>query len=246
MAWRQPIEFYYPRRGARLDESVLEEFLNLKRGDEEGAARFIERYGLFATEDLQGVRQVPRRMGRFFGAHFVPRTVRRFFGKAIKTGRGVPFAIPFVRFWQTHETVWDLVGLAQAIRRRDHDAAKAIVKRVCSPLEPETKGTGAWVKMARVAYRSLATQGLEEIKIRLNVTGSHVPVACCDDVRTSLIWMSVCGGQARVLRQCANRKCGKYFFSTRPWNKFCKRNCQVLVGVNRHRRAKARREKELG
>jgi hypothetical protein len=218
----------------RVNEDALADFVNLPRGDVQGARAFIQRYGIFAIEDLGCV-----------GA--MPETVRRFFD-GVRGGAGVPFATPVVRFWRVHEEVCDLVDLGQVIRRGNRKAVRDAVVRIVRPVElRETERTGGWLGRARSLYELLANRGLDGMKVRMTEAGGwFVPMACCDDVRTALIWVSVRAGKQLVRRQCRDRKCGRYFFATRPWNWFCSVNCQNRVKVRRWRRAKARREGKRG
>jgi hypothetical protein len=232
MDWRERVvthfaNYEYDRRRPHIDESALAEFINLGNGDTESARGFIERYGVFAIEDLSRRRLLPWAVRRYFDAK----------------GAGVPFGTPVAGFWGSHREISDLVDLLQAIRCGSAKEAKAVVLRISSPLQfQETELTGSWLKRALSLRLLLANRGLKGMKFRLiEDRGCVLPMVCGYDVKTALIWVAVCGGRDLVRRRCGNPSCGRYFFGTRAWSRFCSTNCKCLVNMKRWREAKKNR-----
>jgi predicted nucleic acid-binding Zn ribbon protein len=217
--------FFLPLKSERglfreVGPSILQEFLSIRRGNDDAIIHFVRAYGVFRLSDLE-----PKRQG-------MPKAVRAWWS----TAKGQPYAFSISSFWDDCDKVDVCCQMAAAVLERDKAAAESSLQsfgqiglvsgadthKYTAPLYDAER------LLAAAIAAGLATARFAPVDIQGKIAPGVVTGCVLDAVYVRLMELVT---ESNPLRRCA--RCAKAFVPVRSDQRYCSRPCQNLA--NRYR-----------
>jgi hypothetical protein len=205
--------------------------LNLPRGTDDDAVRYIEEFGLFDEVETDAGGKMDSR---------IPRGVQRIC-KQFQNEHKDPFALSITDFWAVRDRILGLWNLSIAIFEKDHQRAKeeCIRRRPHATFEEEPNWLAVGKAILCIDLSSALNPGPNNPRLILSEeAGRLVPLTMGTTVRAALyltlLEMIVSRTEYGI---CPN--CRKHFLLTRKRKKFCSSSCQNTAKVRRFRAKQA-------
>jgi hypothetical protein len=148
-----------------------------------------------------------------------------------------------------------LLGMADAIKKRDTQELRGVVRRYCEDIEDPEQGWIAerhtWMDVCQSPLRELGAtlnHGIREVRLVVwwaKHEKRFAPGIYCKDISTALHALALSRiGESGSLAVC--ERCHSPFIRTRAAKEYCSHRCRVAAGMERYRERQKRKRRGKG